>query len=118
MSDVPSDGLNRRDVLKRGALVGGALVWTVPAIQTIAAPAFAAGSQAPGDCVIQSGLCVPPPGGGPCAPVCYQATSTECCAEADRIDRISDPIDRANALLAYFRSSCGAELSAVPCPTA
>ena len=28
-------GLSRRDALKRGALVGGAVLWTVPAIQTI-----------------------------------------------------------------------------------
>jgi hypothetical protein len=45
MSEIPGDGMNRRDVLKRGALVGGALVWTVPAVQTLAAPAFAAGSD-------------------------------------------------------------------------
>ena len=37
-------GLDRRSVLRRGAVLGGALVWTVPAVQTIAGPAFAAGS--------------------------------------------------------------------------
>ena len=37
-------GLDRRSVLRRGAVLGGAMVWTVPAVQTIAGPAFAAGS--------------------------------------------------------------------------
>jgi hypothetical protein len=37
-------GFNRRDMLRRSALVGGALIWTAPAVQTLAAPAFAAGS--------------------------------------------------------------------------
>lgn len=36
----------RRDVLRRSALVGGALAWTVPGVQTLAAPAFASGSPA------------------------------------------------------------------------
>lgn len=39
-----SSGLDRRSVLKRGAVLGGGLIWTVPAVQTIAGPAFAAGS--------------------------------------------------------------------------
>jgi hypothetical protein len=34
----------RRDALRRGALVAGATVWAAPAVQTLAAPAFAAGS--------------------------------------------------------------------------
>ena len=38
-------GLDRRSLLRRSALVGGALVWTVPAVQTLAGPAFAAGSN-------------------------------------------------------------------------
>ncbi len=37
-------GLDRRTVIRRGAILGGALVWTAPAVQTIAGPAFAAGS--------------------------------------------------------------------------
>jgi hypothetical protein len=41
-------GLSRRDMLRRSALVGGALVWTVPAVQTLASPAFAAGSPTGG----------------------------------------------------------------------
>jgi hypothetical protein len=37
-------GLDRRAVLRRGAILGGALMWTTPAVQTIAGPAFAAGT--------------------------------------------------------------------------
>lgn len=36
-------GLARRDVLKRGAVAGGALLWATPVVQTLAAPAFASG---------------------------------------------------------------------------
>jgi hypothetical protein len=39
-------GLTRRETLRRGALVAGATVWAVPAVQTLAQPAFAAGSVA------------------------------------------------------------------------
>ena len=38
-------GLGRRDVIRRGAILGGALVWTTPIVQTLAAPAFAAGGS-------------------------------------------------------------------------
>lgn len=51
MSEEINEGLGRRDVLKRGAMVGGALVWTVPAVQTLAGPAFAASSPAGQPCV-------------------------------------------------------------------
>lgn len=42
--DTDSGGMSRRDMLRRSALVGGAVVWMAPAVQTLAAPAFAAGS--------------------------------------------------------------------------
>jgi LPXTG-motif cell wall-anchored protein len=44
--DDPGRGLSRRDVLRRGAAVGGALVWTVPVVQSVTPSAFAAGSPA------------------------------------------------------------------------
>jgi hypothetical protein len=45
MDDVGNNGrLDRRDVLRRGAVLGGMVAWSVPAVQTIAGPAFAAGS--------------------------------------------------------------------------
>jgi hypothetical protein len=38
-------GLTRRDLIRRGAVVGGTLLWATPVIQSIQAPpAFAAGS--------------------------------------------------------------------------
>ena len=51
MSEEVSEGLDRRDLLKRGAMVGGALVWTVPAVQTLAGPAFATTSPIGQPCV-------------------------------------------------------------------
>lgn len=44
--DEPGRGLTRRDMLRRGAVVGGALVWTVPVVQSVAPSAYAAGSPA------------------------------------------------------------------------
>jgi hypothetical protein len=35
-------GLTRRDLLRRGAIVGGTLLWAAPAVQSITKPAFAA----------------------------------------------------------------------------
>jgi hypothetical protein len=34
-------GVSRRDLLRRGAVVGGALLWIAPAIHSVAAPAYA-----------------------------------------------------------------------------
>lgn len=44
MSEEITEGLGRRDVLKRGALLGGAVIWTTPVVQSLASPAFANGS--------------------------------------------------------------------------
>lgn len=44
ISEESDEGLDRRAVLRRGAILGGALMWTTPAVQTIAGPAFAAGT--------------------------------------------------------------------------
>lgn len=37
-------GISRRTLIKRGAVVGGTLVWATPVVQSLTAPAFAAGS--------------------------------------------------------------------------
>lgn len=37
-------GLDRRAVLRRGAVLGGAVAWSTPIVQSLASPAFAAGS--------------------------------------------------------------------------
>jgi hypothetical protein len=34
-------GMSRRDLLRRGAVLGGTLAWITPAIQSLTAPAFA-----------------------------------------------------------------------------
>lgn len=41
-------GISRRTLLRRGAVVGGALAWTVPVVSTLAAPSAAAGTPADG----------------------------------------------------------------------
>lgn len=40
--DDSKGGLDRRSLIKRGAVVGGALVWTTPLVQSITSPAFGA----------------------------------------------------------------------------
>ena len=41
-SGMPREhGISRRELLKRGAVVGGTLVWAVPVLQSLAPPAFA-----------------------------------------------------------------------------
>lgn len=42
MNDQPSSALGRRDVLRRAALVGGAVVWTTPVVQSLGGVALAA----------------------------------------------------------------------------
>jgi hypothetical protein len=40
--DLQADlGMSRRDLLRRGAVVGGALLWVAPAIQSLTPPAYA-----------------------------------------------------------------------------
>jgi hypothetical protein len=38
-------GISRRTLLRRGAIVGGSLLWTTPVVQTLASPGLATGSQ-------------------------------------------------------------------------
>jgi hypothetical protein len=38
-------GLTRRDLIRRGAVVGGTLLWAAPAVQSISKPAFATTTQ-------------------------------------------------------------------------
>lgn len=39
---------SRRTMIKRSAVIGGALLWAAPTVQTLSAPAFAAGSPVAG----------------------------------------------------------------------
>ena len=44
-----NSGLSRRDLIKRGAVVGG-VVWAAPVVSSMANPAFASSPPPPGDC--------------------------------------------------------------------
>ena len=39
-----TEGVSRRNMLKKSALVGGTMVWAAPVVQSFTAPAFAAGT--------------------------------------------------------------------------
>jgi len=47
-------GISRRDLLRRGAIAGGTLLWVAPAIQSLAPAASAQARQgpSPGDCSV------------------------------------------------------------------
>jgi hypothetical protein len=88
-----SAGLSRRTLLRRSAVVGGALVWAAPAVQTLAKPAFAAGGSAPCDSttcvnVIKHNVvighldCGPQPQDRDCPCECFGQPGTVC-AEAN-----------------------------------
>ena len=40
-------GVTRRDLIRRGAIVGGTLLWAAPVIQSLSPPAYAAAVSAP-----------------------------------------------------------------------
>ncbi len=51
MTDKNSrSGISRRDVIRRGAIIGG-VAWSAPIVQSLTSPAFAAGSEA------EEGIC-------------------------------------------------------------
>lgn len=48
VDDKPSAArISRRTMIRRSAIVGGALVWAAPVVESLAPPAFAAGSPPP-----------------------------------------------------------------------
>ena len=60
MSEIEADGkigISRRDIIKRGAIVGGTLVWAVPVVQSIGGTAFAASTQASQACNCVTFVC-------------------------------------------------------------
>jgi len=86
-------------------MVGGALVWTVPAVQTLAGPAFANGSPAGTTCLIK--LCLETVSGTPCVPVCFTGAGTACCNAINAANALTDAAARAAALLTAFVVTCG-----------
>lgn len=63
MSEEITEGLGRRELLRRGAILGGAVAWTTPVVQSLTGPAFAAASPAGQACVEQTCSRVDIPGG-------------------------------------------------------
>ena len=59
-----NSGITRRDVLKRGAIAGGAVLWAVPVVQVIGMSASHAEAASGGG----GGGTTPPPGGGTVTP--------------------------------------------------
>jgi hypothetical protein len=59
---VTESSPSRREVLKRAAL-GGALIWSVPVIETIAVPDIAEARSRPSSCPDPQGICSQSPSG-------------------------------------------------------
>jgi hypothetical protein len=62
MDDENRPVIHRREMLRRAAIVGGNLLWAVPAVQTLAPKAFAQASPVFGCCECRNG----PPGKALC----------------------------------------------------
>lgn len=89
--------VDRRTVLRRAAVTGGALVWTAPVVQSLASPAFAAGSPLC-DVRVDTGDCV----------ITYQ-DSPDCCACIESHSDLSLP----DAVAACAADGVCAELTRV-----
>jgi hypothetical protein len=102
MDDETTEGLGRRDLLKRGAIVGGAVLWTTPVVQSLASPAFAAGSPAAGSCefdmyIVQNGVTV-------CEHV--EGSTPDCCTAIAGANAQTDPTLRFLAQVAALAGPC------------
>jgi hypothetical protein len=85
-------GMSRRTLLKRGAVVGGTLVWAAPAVQTLGRSAFAASPACDSTTctdVRKNGVivghlcCSPSPADMNCPCVCAGLAPPSACPEAD-----------------------------------
>lgn len=71
-------GMTRRDLMKRGAVVGGTLLWVAPAIQSFGSKAFAQENGSP-----FCDACVAVTGGGVTTHVVFEPTQACCeCIDA------------------------------------
>ena len=53
MATEERSGISRRQLIKRGAVVGGAAIWVPPVVQSLRSPAFAqVGSPPPATCIV------------------------------------------------------------------
>lgn len=73
-------GISRRTLIRRGAIVGGTLLWAAPAVQTLAGPALAQGSP-PCELIVRTS-------NGQCFIVGRCTAGSECC---DCIDAGNNP---------------------------
>ncbi len=49
-SGLGREGISRREMIRRGAVVGGTLVWAAPVIQSLTTPAYAQATPRPCGC--------------------------------------------------------------------
>jgi hypothetical protein len=75
-ADHPRPGLTRREALKKGAVLGGALVWTTPLVQAIGMRPAQAQEVSP----VCQVLVTPIPGGDPIC-LLFPAALCECLAD-------------------------------------
>ncbi|MGN6330764.1 MAG: hypothetical protein ACTHOD_03820 [Motilibacteraceae bacterium] len=105
------EGMDRRSLLKRGALLGGALVWTAPVVQSITSPALATTSQGTpaGDtCSVFLSAGVVGESSG-CVKVI--GTTRECCDAINAAVAKTDPIERLSAILDALKGPCFGQYS-------
>jgi hypothetical protein len=97
--DQSPHGLTRREALKKGALLGGALIWTTPAVQAIGILPAQAQEVSP--------FCVVELSAGP-VQFCARTTPDVCACVA-----ACDPEDLAGFIACFFACLENAELE--PC---
>ncbi len=70
-------GMDRRTLIKRGAVVGGSLVWATPVVQSITRPAFAA--ESPAGCSARVELATTLNGKTTCSCTNFPVQPLSCC---------------------------------------
>lgn len=71
-------GMTRRDLMRRGAIVGGTLLWVAPAIQSIGSKAYAQTTGSP-LCAACLSATVQEPGEDPVTTHIIFTPTTQCC---------------------------------------
>jgi hypothetical protein len=78
-------GMTRRDLMRRGAVVGGTLIWVAPAIQSIGAKAYAQTTGSP-LCDACLAVTIVRPNGSSVTRHLHITPSADCCACIDAFD--------------------------------
>ena len=80
---MPELGISRRQLLKRGAVAGGTLLWVAPVIKSLTPPAFASQqSPPPGPTTCCCSCAAPASGGGEALSCTEQFTTASECQQA------------------------------------